>query len=187
MMRLHDSLAFLFSTLLCTSCTLALTLPESTDTTLATVNILNSEFFCAKGTRSSWVSRKFPRFRDCGGAIRQLNDNGRPGIFHSKGIHNEWQLPVVRSHHTCAVVVSMREGIKEVEGTWLSISLAATQLNIVCVGTSRFPTYQGGTTHAGLYDGVKVKLMYIEPGKSSLGVNGTISLNGTGNGATDVS
>ena len=165
---------------------LSLTLPDlDNDTSVVQVNStqVGSEFSCTRGRR---LSRRRPRFADCGGAIRQLSDNHAAGAFHTGGLLNPFQLPVTKWHHTCAVRISMKDGIKDDEGTWLSVSLAATQLNIVCVGTSAFPTYQGGYTTAGRYDGVKVSLVYCPPeGCSVQGVgNGTMLVNGTMTGDT---
>jgi len=179
-MRIHPTFRFFLTLFLHITCALALTLPGFPDATLTVANStgpLNSEFFCAKGRR---LSRRRPRFADCAGAIRQLNDNHIDGGFHRKGIMNQFQLPVVKSHKTCAAMVDMQEGVTVDMGTWLGISLAATQLNMVCVGTSAFPIDQGGYTTAGMYDGIKVQLMYVAP--ENIGIVG----NGTGIGDLSV-
>ena len=93
---------------------------------------------------------------------------------------NQFQLPVEKSHGTCLVRVKMREGLEYDEGTWLGVSLAATQLNIVCVGTSLFTANQGGNTTAGLYDGILISLTYLAPEISlQLEGNGTAGMNET--------
>ena len=180
-MAVHRHLQLLLAICLQLTCALALTLPPLTGSTWVAANgtgPLNSEFYCARGSR---LSRRRPRFADCAGAIRQLRDNHIDGEFHRKGTMNQWQLPVVKSHRTCAVMVDMKDGIVNEMGTWLGVSLAATQLNMVCVGTSMFPEYQGGYTTAGMYDGVKVQLMYVPP-DGPVGVG-----NGTGDGDLGVS
>ncbi|KAL6717184.1 hypothetical protein ACLMJK_005099 [Lecanora helva] len=175
-------LRILLALLLYSVLALALTLPGLPSTNV-TVNELGSEFQCSKGSR---FSRQRPKFSDCAGAIRQLRDNHIPGEFHRKGVLNPYQLPVTKWHNTCLVTVDMEPGRDKDEGTWLGVSLAATQLNQACVGTSAFPKFQGGFTHAGLYDGIRVVLEYREPNNALLG-NGTAQSSGTLSVGTDSS
>ena len=100
---------------------------------------------------------------------------------------DRYQLPVTKAHGTCVVLVDMEDGRKDDGGTWLGVSLAATQLNIVCVGTGAFPIYQGGYTNTGLSDGVRVVLMYMPPSNSGLEGNGSAQSNETTFGGISVS
>ena len=178
--ELHFFLAIVFRSLF----VFAFTIPESSDSGFIFLNGSNSEFHCAKGSR---FNRRRPHFNDCGGAIRQLNDNHIPGDFHTRGLMDQYRLPVTKAHGTCAVLVDMEDGRKDDGGTWLGISLAATQLNIVCVGTGTFPKNQGGYTNAGLHDGVRVVLMYMPPLNSGLEGNWSAQSNETVFGDVSVS
>ena len=179
-MRIREALALLLSAIIYISYALTLTIPESTLLNVATTSNLGSECSCVRLSRQAWLSRNFPRGRDCARAIRMLNDNHRTGIFHTGGTLNDFQLPVTRRHRTCAVRVSLKEDIKEVEGTWNVVGSAATQLNQVCVGDRYFPEYKGGYTYAGLYDAIKIQLSYYSDGKTGLEQNFTDAFNRTG-------
>jgi len=143
---------------------LAISLPPSSeldqsnqpfDTTL--VQESNSELHCFHGVP---IPFRRPRFHDCGGAIRQLPSNHRIGYFHTGGVTDQFQLPNRKTTRTCTVDVEIASGSVEVGGTWLGVGLAATQLNMACVGTYAFPQYQGGYTFAGSEERLKITRRY---------------------------
>lgn len=70
----------------------------------------------------------------------------------------------MEAHGTCAVVVAMKAGVHESGGTWLAVSLAASLLNMACVGTGRVSRLQGGWTTSGAQEGVNVTLGYFPSG-----------------------
>ena len=104
--------------------------------------------------------------------MRQLPSNYYPGRFHTGGVADQFKLPVAKISGTCSAVVGLIDGAPETQATWLEIGLAATQLNIACVGTGMFSKLKGGFTFVGERGRIRIDLVYS--GLNGVGGNGTV-------------
>ncbi|KAL2052377.1 hypothetical protein ABVK25_007249 [Lepraria finkii] len=97
---------------------------------------------CAETSR---FTPRRPRFSDCAGAIRQLPSKHYPGRFHTGVVADQFKLPVATCSGACSAVVVLIDGAPETEAAWFENGLAATQLNIACVGAGIFSKLKGNS------------------------------------------
>ncbi|CAF9918649.1 MAG: hypothetical protein ALECFALPRED_000775 [Alectoria fallacina] len=118
----------------------------------------NSEAHCF--TNTSPLTRRRPRFTDCGAAVRKLPSNHIIGSFHKGGAADQFRLPVEKTSGSCTVEVRIQTGFDGDTSTWLEVGAAATQLNMACVNKFTFPVKIGGWTTAGRADRITVLLRF---------------------------
>ena len=116
-------------------------------------SILNGDLHCH--SNNPFVLGR-PSAQDCISAIRRLSSSNTHGTFHdlSKG-EDQFTLPVSKSSGRCRVSVELK-GLLPEDGTWLGLSLAATQLTVACADREGYLSKRGGWTDAGDQDGIRI-------------------------------
>ena len=95
----------------------------------------------------------------CAAAIQELNNSQDIGLFHHGFPNDAWSLPVTEYANYCKVTVDMGRIGSTDESSWLSVKLAATQLNILCWGRYQY-RYRGGWLTEGKQKKIVIKLEY---------------------------
>ena len=114
---------------------------------------LKGDVHCYQGTPFAFTR---PSAQECIGAIRRLSSSHIHGTFHnSRTGDDRFKLPVSRSSGNCQVLVELR-GLEFEDGTWLGLSLAATQLTTACTDREGYLPKRGGWTDAGDHDRIRI-------------------------------
>lgn len=89
-------------------------------------------------------------------AIRRLPSSHIHGTFHDPGSgEDQFKLPVSKSWGECQVFVELKSLMPK-DGTWLGLSLAATQLTSACADREGYLSKRGGWTDAGDHDRIRI-------------------------------
>ena len=93
----------------------------------------------------------------CAHTIYELESSQELGNFHNGYPYDDFSLPVTRTVSYCKVTVEMNNlGITE-RSSWLGISHAVTQLNLLCSSRYKY-RYGGGWTLTGTNNQIKVRI-----------------------------
>lgn len=133
---------------------LTLSIPQATNPTnlLAANTTLNGELHCYPKNPLNMG----PSVEECITAIRRLPSSDVHGNFHGAGAGDaRFELPVSKSSSRCEISVGLKSFAPD-DGTWLGLTLAATQLIIACANRDGYLPKRGGWIDAGDTDRIRI-------------------------------